>query len=248
MVFLTSRADAKSVQAAFAAGADDYVTKKKLATELVMRVENRLQRSNAQPASDGSAESNADRARTTTAIERLMQIGKRTDHSVAVARVRISDLYFITSRFGLAAGREILTRIATQVQVRMAPGDVLGVWSAGELTLGWFDASAEQVVRQLGAVLKSVRAEKIATAEGSVQVSFTAGVASYPSDAASAQPVIAAAEDALARAGQVNGDIVIYSTPDGRPGSRPSQGRLGKILLIALRNPRTLYAFEKGPK
>ena len=140
VLFLTGRTDPESVRALFAAGADDYVPKPVVGPELLMRIENRLERARLRSAAHDSTGPAGlpGRVRALEELARLLQLARRAGADAAVARVDLDGLGELSRRLGAEAGEEARTRAAQLLQARTAPGDVVGWWGTDTLALGFF--------------------------------------------------------------------------------------------------------------
>ena len=201
VLFLTGRTDPESVRALFAAGADDYVPKPVVGPELLMRIENRLERARLRSAAHDSTGPAGlpGRVRALEELARLLQLARRAGADAAVARVDLDGLGELSRRLGTEAGEEARTRAAQLLQARTAPGDVVGWWGTDTLALGFFATDRDTAVQRLLDAREILAREPVATSAGELRVGFRAGVAMLPDDGVDPAELVSAAELALAR-------------------------------------------------
>lgn len=211
VLLLTRRSDPASIQTIFSAGADDYVMKPVVGPELVARLENRLARArlhSAEHAARGPAGLHG-RQHTSEEITRLLHLAARAGVHLAVTRIDVDGLGRVNTQLGSVAGDAVLERLALLMQTRAAPGDVVGWWGGDEFAVAFFDTDDSGAARWLETVLDSAGREPVPTSAGDLRVTFSAGLASCPTDGSELGALIDAAERALAVAKKGGGAQVV---------------------------------------
>lgn len=196
---LTGHDDVDVRRELFAAGVDDYLTKPFLEPELVTRLVSRLERSRSQRAlaESDSLTGLANRRRASEVLSRYLRLADRQHQPVAVGMLDLDRFKQINDRYGHAAGDVVLRRLA-QLLRSFRGEDVVARWGGEEFLVGMYGTTRAHAVHRLAELLERLRRERLRAADGTVfQVSFSAGVAEYPSDAGDLQSLQGAADEAL---------------------------------------------------
>src|SRR5690606_4699910 len=94
VLFLTGHTEIESVRAVFAAGADDYVSKPVVGPELIMRIENRIERSRFRGVAGATAGPGGVKGREAARedIARVIALAARCDRDATVAKVAVDGV------------------------------------------------------------------------------------------------------------------------------------------------------------
>ena len=221
VVFLTSSVDAGSVQAVFAAGADDFVGKPFVGPELPARIHNRLERVRLQRS---LAETDAltgvpNRRGSEEVLERFLRLAAGQGEPLALGVVDLDSFKAINDRCGHAVGDEVLARVARLLQKRFRAQDVVARWGGEEFVVGMYGMDKADGVQRLAEALEVLREEPFTAPDGGhFGVTYSAGVAEFPADGRDLQQLYRAADAAMYAAKQAGRDRVLpagWSPGDG---------------------------------
>lgn len=221
VIFLTSRADPTTVQAVFAAGADDFVGKPFVGPELGARIQNRLERVRLQRS---LAETDAltgvlNRRGSEEVLERFLRLAAGQGDPLAFAVVDLDCFKGINDRCGHSVGDEVLARVARLLQKRFRAQDVVARWGGEEFVVGMYGMDRADGVQRLAEALEVLREESFgAPGAETFGVTFSAGVAEYDTDGRDLQALYRAADAAMYAAKRAGRDRVLPS------GWEPGQG------------------------
>jgi diguanylate cyclase (GGDEF)-like protein len=200
VMFLTSRTDAAYVEQVFAAGADDFVAKPIVGPELVARIRNRLERSRLlrQLAEIDPLTGVANRRRSEEDLHHLAALAARTGCALSVAVVDVDLFTDVNDAYGHAIGDGVLRRLGAFLRETLRTNDVVGRWGGEEFVLGLFGASRRDAAGRLRRLLATFSSVKFGADGGrEFSVSFSAGVAAYPTDGLTIPDLYRAADRAL---------------------------------------------------
>lgn len=151
-MFLTARTDPITVDAAFAAGADDFVAKPIVAAELMTRIVNRLERVDRfrQLADLDQLTGVPNRRGAEPAIEELLA---DTTTPAAFVIVDLDHFKSVNDRFGHAAGDEVLRTFGALARRSIRAGDVVSRWGGEEFVFVLAGMSRAEVVSRFDQLL-----------------------------------------------------------------------------------------------
>jgi diguanylate cyclase (GGDEF)-like protein len=221
VVFLTSRADPTTVQAVFAAGADDFVTKPFVGPELGARIQNRLERVRLQRS---LAETDAltgvpNRRGSEEVLERFLRLAAGQGDPMAFGVVDLDCFKQVNDECGHAVGDEVLARVARLLQKRFRAEDVVARWGGEEFVVGMYGMDKADGVQRLAEALEVMREEPFKSPTGeSFHVTFSAGVAEFDTDGRDLLSLYRAADAAMYAAKRAGRDRVLPA------GWTPGQG------------------------
>jgi diguanylate cyclase (GGDEF)-like protein len=203
---------------AFAAGADDCVPAG--SDELVARVRGHLDRFRVHQArGESDALTGLQNRRTASAaISGHIRMAERLGKTLCLAQVDIDQLSRINERHGRSAGDAVLRRLGDTLRRTFRSEDVIARWGGEELVLGLFTLDREGGIQRISDVLRRFRDEEFAGEDGPFSVTFSAGVAEYPTDGTDLEALSRAADEALYAAKTAGRDQVV-----GAGGSQSSQ-------------------------
>ncbi|HET9449231.1 MAG TPA: diguanylate cyclase, partial [Aggregicoccus sp.] len=203
ILLVTAQTDVAFRVAAFQAGADDYLAKPVLREELLARVRGRLERSRlAQELRDRDALTGLPLRRPflDTLRGRLAE-AKRSGTQVSVALIDLDRFKHINDTYGHLAGDRVLGRFGRLLAARFRKEDARGRWGGEEFVVALYGEgppSARDILARSG----SEFARLLFEGEGDVRfrATFSAGIATFPADGASAEDLLRAADVRLYRA------------------------------------------------
>jgi diguanylate cyclase (GGDEF)-like protein len=210
IVFLTSRGDAETVRRVFAAGADDFVRKPFVGPELLARVAGRLERVRLFRAhADADALTGlANRRRGVERVRELLASAGARGETATVALLDGDGFQPVNRALGHAGGDEALRTLASLLREHFGGEDVLARWGGDEFLVAMPGMTEGQGRQRVGELLEAVRAAGVGAASGRA-MTLSGGVAAFPEDGASADALLARAEEALAEAKRAGGDRVV---------------------------------------
>jgi diguanylate cyclase (GGDEF)-like protein len=212
ILFLTAHSGPETVEALFAAGADDFVTKPFAGPELLARVGNRLERARLLRAlaEDDPLTGLANRRRAEADLRLLLGLADRHNQAFSIAMVDLDQFKRVNDRHGHAMGDIVLRRVGTLLRGSFRREDVVARWGGEEFLLGMYGMSTDDAVQHIASILETLREERFVTPSGPpLSVTFSAGVASYPQDGATVEALCAAADQTLYRAKRHGRDRVL---------------------------------------
>jgi diguanylate cyclase (GGDEF)-like protein len=234
VIFVTVHTDPATVQGVFQAGADDYLAKPVLAGDLITRVVNRLDRIRSQRmlAERDGLTGLASRAKAQEDLTRLISLAGRYTQPVSVAMLDLDRFKLINDSHGHAAGDAVLRGLGERLRQDFRGDDVVGRWGGEEFLVGMYGMTRADGVRRLTDTLECFRACVFKAAEEVFRVSFSAGVAEYPSDGSDLFALAEAADGALYGAKAAGRAHVLAAGQSPRPhagGRRPDpNGRVSQ--------------------
>ncbi|MGI9141455.1 MAG: response regulator [Gemmatimonadaceae bacterium] len=200
VLFLTARTDLASIQRAFASGADDHVGKPIVTSELMMRLNNRLDRArlSRELAETDALTGIANRRKSTELLERFLKLATRKGDPFSVAVLDLDHFKAVNDRFGHAAGDDVLRATAQLLSRSLRSEDVVGRWGGEEFTVGLYGTNKSEGAKRLTAILAGLSAHGFTAPDGSkFQVTCSGGVAQYAVDGADLDSLHRAADAAL---------------------------------------------------
>lgn len=203
VLFLTSYFDTSTVQRIYQAGADDYVNKPVVDSELVTRISNRLARTQQyrRLADTDLLTGLATRRRGLRDLNRMVQLARRQGLPLAVGILDLDHFKSINDRFGHGSGDLALRLTAQHLTGSFRGEDTVVRWGGEEFVVGLLASNGPNAIRRLEQVLESLRVQDLPDPQGgSFNLTFSGGVAQYPDDANDLETLLRLADQALYRA------------------------------------------------
>ena len=200
VVFLTSRVGRDTIEAVFAAGADDYVPKPVVGSELVARITNRLERTRILRvlAETDPLTGLANRRKFEAQWNRLQAMAERYDQPLSFALLDLDHFRDVNNHYGHEVGDAVLQRIGQLLLERFRGEDVVARWGGEEIALALYGMTRADGVRRVTDLLQAVCDEAMVTPDGqSFRVSFSGGVSEYKVDGAALRDLYRCADEAL---------------------------------------------------
>ncbi len=212
VVFLTSHVGRDTIEAIFAAGADDYVPKPVVGSELATRVTNRLERTRILRvlAETDPLTGLANRAKFEAQWQRLQAMAVRYGQPLSFALLDLDRFRDVNNRYGHQVGDLVLQRIGQLLLERFRGEDVVARWGGEEIAIALYGMTRSDGVRRITDLLQAVRDETMVTPDGqSFQVGFSGGVSEYTVDGAALRDLYRRADEALYVAKALGRDRVL---------------------------------------
>ena len=203
VLFLTARSDVESRVAAFEAGADDYLGKPLVPEELLARVRVRLERRRLlreMTERDPLTRCLSRRALIDALASRLSE-ARRHARPLSVAFLDVDRFKRVNDLYGHLVGDQVLVALGRLLNARFRLEDLRGRWGGEEFLIVFPGETSQTAAAVLSRVLDEFRALPFRSELGErFTVTFSAGVASFPSDGATVDALLRAADARLLRA------------------------------------------------
>lgn len=199
VIFVTPPGDPAMIEELYRIGADDYVAKPIVGTELLTRVSNRLNRVRLYRAraETDSLTGLPNRAKANDDLLRLATLAERFSQPLSIAMLDLDRFKGINDTQGHAAGDSVLRALGERLRSDFRGNDIVGRWGGEEFIVGMYGMAREDAVRRLTYTLGRLREERFTGSREAFQASFSAGVAEYPLDGSDIAEVLAAADRSL---------------------------------------------------
>ena len=219
VIFATAHTDAATVAEAFGAGADDFIAKPIVGPELLGRVANRLERIRIYriQAETDALTGLANRSKSDEGLTQLAALADRFSEPLSVAMLDVDRFKLVNDRHGHAVGDGVLRRLGEHLRRDFRGNDVVGRWGGEEFIVGMYGMTRQNGVKRLAGTLERFGEEEFAGSEGTLSVTFSAGVAEYPLDGYGLGEVTRAADKALYRAKASGRSRVLAARSSGEP-------------------------------
>jgi diguanylate cyclase (GGDEF)-like protein len=202
ILFLTAYSDANTVNQVFAVGADDFVSKPIVGPELVNRIMNRLDRIELlrNLAEIDPLTGVANRHKSTQDLERLLRMAKRHHQTLCLAILDLDRFKQVNDTCGHAAGDMILRHLGQWLLQSLRQEDIVARWGGEEFVLGLYSMTTQDGIKRLTDILERWQQQGSTVPECNLPVTFSAGIAQYPTHGSDLESLYRAADAALYRA------------------------------------------------
>ena len=229
VMFVTAGDDAEVMTRAFAAGADDFLHKRKVKDELAPRIVHRMSSKSPRgtPPNVDSAEGPDRRERSAQGFIRLLDYAGRYSQPVTLAMIGLDKLEQFDEWHGTSAGDDVVKRLAGILTRSFHGDDVVSQWSRSQFVVGMYGMNLDDGVQRAAEALEALRDERFEAPDGSIfRAAFSAGVSTFPLDGKDFWDLQHAAKEAMARAKTAGGDRVLSTGPTiAAPGSTQAEGQ-----------------------
>ncbi len=180
VIFVTMHKDPTTIEEVFRAGADDYLAKPIVGTELITRVSNRLDRIrlHRMQADTDSLTGLASRAKSSEGLAQLLSLADRFAQPVSVGMLDLDRFKQVNDTHGHAAGDAVLRALGERLRRDFRGDDVVGRWGGEEFVIGMYGMTREDGIKRLSDTLERFCEEEFAAGRDTFTVSFSAGVRS----------------------------------------------------------------------
>ena len=183
IVFLSSEDDFNKQMEAMSVGGDDFLTKPIKASHLVALVKSRLERLKTlrsymvRDSLTGLLNHTSSRSALNQEVNRC----GRQKTRLAVAMLDLDLFKQVNDTYGHAAGDNVLKSLSRLLRQRLRKSDIIGRYGGEEFVVLLLDVNAEQAYRIMDEIrIHFSEVKHFATQTGSLQVTFSCGIATYP--------------------------------------------------------------------
>jgi len=201
-MILGDATDPAAMHLAFLAGADDFIAKPLIASEIVTRIANRLERHrlNQEQAGADPLTGLLTRRRAEESLQTLLRLASRYRTPFSLASINVDGLRDVNEACGPASADAVLRRLGRLLRNSFRVEDVVGRMGGDNLVLGAFGLEKDDCVRRLRLVGERFAQEPFRGGEAEMHVSFSAGVSALHSDGLDLAALLHAADDTLSYA------------------------------------------------
>ncbi|KPQ36274.1 MAG: Response regulator containing a CheY-like receiver domain and a GGDEF domain [Phormidesmis priestleyi Ana] len=207
ILFLSAHSDAEMVSQVFECGADDYVSKPIVGPALVTRILNRMERRRLlqKLAETDDLTGLSRRRQAVEVLERSLKLASRQKTTVCLAILDLDDFKQINDHYGHEIGDKVLKTLGDYLRQTFRGEDIVARWGGEEFMVGLYgtpkNIAVERLERFLRAFFQHIFQGVLqGNNQQRFQVSFSGGVAVYPTDGTSVQQLYRCADQALYQA------------------------------------------------
>jgi diguanylate cyclase (GGDEF)-like protein len=180
ILFLTAHRDAKTVNQVFAAGADDFVSKPIVESEIVTRVINRIERTRLlrNLVETDPMTGTLNRHRFIQGMIQLLYLADRHRSSVCLVVVKIPQLSQLVACYGYGFGDDLLRRLGQHLQPQFRREDLVARWEYDTFVVAMYPTQRPDAYNRLHRALVALHQEVFVTPHNTeIKVVFSFGVA-----------------------------------------------------------------------
>jgi diguanylate cyclase (GGDEF)-like protein len=200
ILFLTAQTDLNSRLTAYEAGADDYLPKPVINVELLTRVKVRLER-----ARELKERSERDlltglllRRAFYDQISALMAECNRYNFHFSLCLLDVDHFKKVNDTYGHKAGDDVLTALGLLLRRRFRVEDLRGRWGGEEFILAFKHEHKDVMKLALERIMQELKSIDFAGENGEkFNVTFSAGLSTFPSEATTFQELLKIADQRL---------------------------------------------------
>ncbi|NEO85849.1 MAG: response regulator [Spirulina sp. SIO3F2] len=203
VLFLSGHTNPEQVAQVFAAGADDYLSKPIVGSELIARISNRLERVHLLRtlAEVDTLTGLSRRRRSLESLNQLLKLAERQQKPLCLALLDLDQFKQINDQQGHERGDLVLKTFGDYLRQTFRQEDVLARWGGEEFVVGLYGVVKDVAIRRLNVLLQMFSAHRfLGLNNQAFQVSFSGGVAEYPQDGQDIQALYNYADQTLYRA------------------------------------------------
>jgi diguanylate cyclase (GGDEF)-like protein len=213
VLFLSACQDRETLYQVFTAGADDYVQKPVVGPELIARIFNRLERTKIlrELSETDQLTGVTNRHKSIPQINNLLYFAARHNQPLCFLILDLDHFKQVNDQYGYDAGDRVLSLMGKLLRQSFRCSDAIARWGGEEFILGLYGVRGEQGVKliQRFSVLWNQQ-EFTDNNNRKFRVTFSAGVAEYPSNGTDLQALYRSADHALHQAKAMGRNQVLY--------------------------------------
>ena len=203
VLFLTGESDVQARIECFNVGGDDYIQKPVIKEELLARINVRLERIRLfrERADKDPLTRLLNRRAFMEEVQAKMNEGTHFDRPLSLCIVDLDNFKHVNDTYGHLAGDRVLQAMGKLLLSRFRNTDVRGRWGGEEFAVVFYNEEASNAKRLLNEALKALRKMTFTGDCGETfKVTFSAGVATYPTNAENFDQLFKVADECLYRA------------------------------------------------
>jgi len=202
ILFLSAHTDSETVLQGFEAGADDFLHKPIVPTNLLTRVKKRLEQGKIRRQTElDSLTGVSNRGKSMQDITRLLRLAVRQQQPFSLAILDLDQFKLINDRYGHEIGDRVLNYFGQLLNQSFRMEDVVGRWGGEEFVVGMYGITKANGAKRLDKMLSTFREIKFTDRNGNAfQVTFSAGIAQFIQDGEDLQTLYRAADQTLYKA------------------------------------------------
>ncbi len=214
ILFLSARKDPETVQKIYQAGADDYISKPFSEAELITRIFNRLDRIHLwrSLAETEAITGLVNRRRSIHDLHRYLHLSQRHCQPFCLVLIAIDGFQNINNQYGYTVGDHLMKQFGQILQRQFRDEDIVGHWGAEGFIVGLYGSHPSDGAKRITQLLELVQMTIFSVANHlQIQITASAGIATYPEDGKDFSSLYAASNAALYRAKAVGGNCLLMS-------------------------------------
>ena len=182
IVYLTSETSQDVQLEAMRYGGDDFLTKPISQTQLVNAVISKAERYRGlrKLMVEDSLTGLFNHVKTKALLQQALLQGERQEMPVCYAILDIDHFKRVNDTYGHTVGDRVLKTLARYLKQRLRRADVVGRYGGEEFVVVFFDATQEQAMERLDSIREGFGQIYHAYDEGIFSVTFSAGMAHFP--------------------------------------------------------------------
>jgi diguanylate cyclase (GGDEF)-like protein/PAS domain S-box-containing protein len=143
----------------------------------------------------------ANRSRGEEMLAKYLSLARRHGRRLSFTYLDLDHFKHVNDRYGHVAGDTVLRRVGQLLACSFRGEDIIGRWGGEEFAVGMFGMAKTDAGPRVANLLAAFRRERFVGPENETfRVSFSAGVAEYPTDGDEVGELYRAADEALYRA------------------------------------------------
>lgn len=179
VLLLSAHTDAETMHRGFVARADDFLPKPVVATELLTRIQTRLEQRKRWDVGDMDELTGVSlRRKTLQDLTRLLQLAKRQRQPLTIAILDLDHFKRVNDQYGHKMGDRVLHHFGRLLLRSFRAEDVIGRWGGEEFVVGMYGITQQDGAKRITEVLHQMRQDFFT--EPNIPpfvVTFSAGVA-----------------------------------------------------------------------
>ncbi|WP_413167193.1 response regulator [Capilliphycus salinus ALCB114379] len=209
ILFLSARKDPKTVQNIYQAGADDYISKPFAEAELITRIFNRLDRIHLlrSLAETDPITGLVNRRRSTHDLNRYLHLSQRHCQPFSLALIALDRFQSINNQYGYGVGENVMRQFGQVLLHQFRDEDIIAHWGGEEFLVGLYASHKADGYKRIAQLLELIERTVFPVADHvQIQMTASAGIATYPEDGTDLSSLYTASNAALYQAKAAGGN------------------------------------------